>query len=97
MINFTGHLGQLFNQNASNTNLTHDIDDNQVSNFVSLIKPYYRLGFRNSFVMYLSGWLRKGDIMIASARQGVLQLCEDDEEKDARLRTRRNLSKGRCE
>ena len=37
--------------------------------------------------MYLSGWLRKEGIVIGSARKIVQGICEDDEEKDARLRT----------
>jgi P4 family phage/plasmid primase-like protien len=71
----------------SNTNLTHDIHDKQITHLVSIIKPYYRLGSRNIFVMYLSGWLRKEGIVIGTARQVIQGICVDDEEKDARLRT----------
>jgi hypothetical protein len=72
---------------ASNTNLTPDIYGQQITHIVSLIKPHYRLGSRNSFVMYLSGWLKKEGILIESARKVIQGICEDDEEKDARLRT----------
>ena len=37
--------------------------------------------------MYLSGWLKKEGIIIESARKVIQGICEDDEEKDARLRT----------
>ena len=70
----------------SNTNLTHDIHDKQITHLVSIIKPYYRLGSRNIFVMYLSGWLRKEGIVIDTARQVIQGICVDGE-KDARLRT----------
>jgi phage/plasmid-associated DNA primase len=37
--------------------------------------------------MYLSGWLRKEGISIDTAIELIQRICEDDEEKDARLRT----------
>jgi|GEM_PF-5363156 len=66
---------------ASNTNLTPDIYGQQITHIVSLIKPHYRLGSSNSFVMYLSGWLKKEGILIESARKVIQGICEDDEEE----------------
>ncbi|PWU82268.1 MAG: hypothetical protein DLM72_02700 [Candidatus Nitrosopolaris wilkensis] len=37
--------------------------------------------------MYLSGWLRKEGIVIRTARKVIQSICEDDEEKAARIRT----------
>jgi len=72
---------------GGNSHLKRDINDQQIIRIVSLIKPYYRLGSRNSFVMYLSGWLRKEGIVIGTAKKIVQGICEDDEEKAARMRT----------
>jgi P4 family phage/plasmid primase-like protien len=74
-------------RNGSNTKLTSDIENKKITQIVSLIKPYYHLGSRNGFLMYLSGWLRKEGITIGTARELIQRICGDDEEKNARLRT----------
>lgn len=69
------------------TNRTHHIPEVKISEIISLIKPYYRLGLRNDFVMYLSGWLRKEGIVVDDARKIVEGIDGEDGEKTARLRT----------
>ena len=69
------------------TSRTDQIDDNMVTQIVSLIKPYYHGGLRNDFVMCLAGWFRKEGISIDESRKVIDVICQEDEEKYARLRT----------
>ena len=66
---------------------THRINDKQISRIVSLIRPCYHLGLRNDLVMYLAGWLLKECVTIDDARKIIEGIYEQDEEKDARVRT----------
>lgn len=66
---------------------THRINDKQISPIVSLIRPCYHLGLRNDLVMYLAGWLLKECVTIDDARKIIEGIYEQDEEKDARVRT----------
>ena len=63
------------------------LDEETIDDIVAILKPYYRLGIRNDFVLYLSGWLRKEHITIDAARKVIKAIAEDDEEKQSRLRT----------
>jgi hypothetical protein len=53
----------------------------------TILKPHYRLGNRNDFTMYLSGWMRKEGIVFESALKVIAGIAADDEEKQARIRT----------
>ena len=35
------------------------LDDETISDIIGILKPYYKEGIRNDFVMCFSGWLRK--------------------------------------
>jgi hypothetical protein len=64
-----------------------DLNEEDVYDIVSFLKPYYRNGNRNDFTMYLSGWMRKEGIPFESAFKVIECIAADDEEKSARIRT----------
>jgi hypothetical protein len=63
------------------------LDDETAADVVDILKPYCQPGVRNDFSMYLSGWLRKENVSIESARKVIKGLTEDDEEKQDRFVT----------
>jgi hypothetical protein len=65
----------------------HWLDDETISDMVEILKPYCQPGVRNDFLMYLSGWIRKENVSIESARKVIDGLTEVDEEKQERLVT----------
>jgi DNA polymerase I len=66
---------------------SHLLDDETVAYVVEILRPYYQPGIRNDFIMPLSGWLRKENVSIESARKVIDGLTEDDEEKQGRFTT----------
>ncbi len=64
-----------------------DLNEEDVYDIVSFLKPYYRNRNRNDFTMYLSGWMRKEGIPFESAFKVIECIAADDEEKSARIRT----------
>jgi hypothetical protein len=65
----------------------YKLENKAVSSIVSILKPYYPVGARNDFILYLSGWLRKEGVTIESACKVIEGLVNRDEEKQSRLRT----------
>jgi Bifunctional DNA primase/polymerase, N-terminal len=63
------------------------LDDETISDIVEILKPYCQSGVRNDFLMYLSGWIRKENVSMESARKVIDGLTEDDEEKQERFAT----------
>jgi hypothetical protein len=63
------------------------LSNEDIFDIAASLKPYYRQGERNDFVVYLAGWLRKEDYAIESVYKVVEDLAENDEEKQARFRT----------
>src|SRR5215217_5076344 len=72
-------------------NTEHDrksnLDEEDITDIVAIVKPYYQHGNRNDFTMYLSGWMRKEGIPFESALNVIKCIAADDEEKSARIRT----------
>ena len=65
-----------------------ELDDERVMDIVVILRPHYLKGLRHDFVLYLSGWLRKEGIAIASARKVIEGMAADnDEELHDRLTT----------
>jgi hypothetical protein len=64
-----------------------NLNEEDVSDIVAILRPYYQHGNRNDLVMYLSGWMRKDGIAFQSALKVIEGIAEDDEEKAARIRT----------
>jgi hypothetical protein len=64
-----------------------ELNEEDIGDVVSILKPYYQDGNRNDFTMYLSGWMRKEGIPFESALKVIECIAVDDEEKHARIRT----------
>jgi bifunctional DNA primase/polymerase-like protein len=64
-----------------------NLSEEDVSDIVSILKPYYQHGNRNDFTMYLSGLMRKEGITFEDALKVVETIAAEDEEKSARIRT----------
>jgi Bifunctional DNA primase/polymerase, N-terminal len=64
-----------------------NLDEEDISNIVAILKPHYQHGNRNDFAMYLSGWMRKEGIAFESSLKVLESIAADDEEKSARIRT----------
>jgi hypothetical protein len=82
----------LSSRKESCNKLGHDtqkycLDDGIIFDIVEILKPYYQSGNRNDFSMYLSGWMRKENVSIDSARKVIDGLTEYDEEKQERFVT----------
>ena len=65
----------------------YNLNENVITNIVSALLPYYKVGIRNDFVLYLSGWLRKHDVSFQSAEKIVELITEGDEEKNSRFKS----------
>ena len=63
------------------------LEDEDIADIVTLLRPHYLKGTRHDFGLYLSGWLRKEGVSSESARRIIELLVQDDEEKQDRLRT----------
>lgn len=63
----------------------YNLDENVITNIVSALLSYYKVGIRNDFILYLSGWLRKQDVSFQSAQKIVELITEGDEEKYSRF------------
>jgi hypothetical protein len=63
------------------------LDDEIAMDVIVILRPYYFKGQRHEFVLYLSGWLRKEELTIESARKVVEGLAAGDEELPDRLTT----------
>ncbi|MFL6376626.1 MAG: bifunctional DNA primase/polymerase, partial [Nitrososphaeraceae archaeon] len=63
------------------------LNEEDVYDVVSFLKPYYQHGNRNDFTMHLSGWMRKEGIVFDSVLKVIECIAADDEEKPARIRT----------
>ena len=61
------------------------LKDAEVLRITEILRPFYRKGFRDFIVFYLSGWLYKSGISYESARRVVEMLSEGDEEKRQRI------------
>ena len=64
-----------------------NLNEEDVSDIVAILKPYYQHGNRNDFTMYLSGLMRKADISFDSTLKAIETIAADDEEKPARIKT----------
>jgi Bifunctional DNA primase/polymerase, N-terminal len=64
-----------------------DLKEEDVSNIVAILKPYYQHGNRNDFTMYMSGLMRKEGVSFQGALRVIESIAADDEEKSARIRT----------
>ncbi|HJT47966.1 MAG TPA: bifunctional DNA primase/polymerase [Nitrososphaeraceae archaeon] len=64
-----------------------DLKEEDVSNIVAILKPYYQHGNRNDFTMYLSGLMKKEGVSFQGALRVIESIAADDEEKSARIRT----------
>lgn len=65
----------------------YNLDENVITNVVSVLLPYYKVGVRNDFILYLSGWLRKQNVSLQSAQKIVERIIEGDEEKYSRFKS----------
>jgi Bifunctional DNA primase/polymerase, N-terminal len=65
----------------------NEIDEETVSEVVSRVKPYYKGGIRNDFILYFSGWLRKLGVSFDNAENLIKELAIDDEERNNRIKT----------
>jgi hypothetical protein len=65
----------------------YQMNDEAVTNLVSILDPYYKRGERNNIILYLSGWLRKKGVGIEHAQRVIALLSEGDEEMQDRVRT----------
>jgi len=63
------------------------LEDEDIVDIVTLLRPHYLNGTRHDFSLYLSGWLRKENVSIDAARRIMELIAQDDEEKQDRLRT----------
>jgi Bifunctional DNA primase/polymerase, N-terminal len=63
------------------------LEDEDIVDIVTLLRPHYLRGTRHDFGLYLSGWLRKEGVSIESSSRIIELLAQDDEEKEDRLRT----------
>jgi DNA polymerase, archaea type len=66
---------------------TTTLNDEQIMDIVAILRQHYLKGQRHDFILYLSGWLRKEQITIESARKIIEELAENDEELPGRLAT----------
>jgi hypothetical protein len=82
-----GHKGKQSPLSIGNKSTHYQLNDEAVTNVVSILKPYYKYGERNDFVLYLSGWLRKRGVEIEYAKKVIALLSEEDEERQDRIRT----------
>ncbi|HSF51355.1 MAG TPA: hypothetical protein VLA74_11390, partial [Nitrososphaeraceae archaeon] len=64
-----------------------EIDEKTVYEIISRVKPYYKEGIRNDFILYFSGWLRKLDVRYDNAEKLINELAIDDEERNTRIKT----------
>ena len=64
-----------------------NLSEDDVSDIVSILKPYYQHANRNDLTLYLSGWMRKEGILFESALKVIESIAADDEEKPDRIRT----------
>ena len=82
-----GHKGRQSPSSIGNKNTLYSLNDEAVTNIVSILKPYYKYGERNDFVLYLSGWLKKENVVIEHTEKLIKLLSEGDEERQNRIRT----------
>lgn len=63
------------------------LTDEEITASIKLLEPIYKKQNRNKVVLYLSGWLAKGEVEYSSAEKLIRALAHNDEEKSSRLRT----------
>ncbi len=61
------------------------LEDSKIVEIVNLLRPIYRVGYRDYIILYLTGWLKKAGINYNSARKVVELLAEKDEELKHRI------------
>ena len=88
-LNLLSVLGLKEKKRSLKMEITNDngkvLQKTQILEIVSLLKPIYKVGYRNYVILYLTGWLKKAGISYKSAREIVEHLAEDDEELNQRI------------
>jgi hypothetical protein len=75
------------NETANKEQPPHLLEDETVADVVEILRPYYQPGIRNDLILSSSGWLRKENVSIDSARKVIDGLTEYDDEKQERFVT----------
>lgn len=71
-----------------------ELNQDEITDLVELLKPLYNQGNRHNLVLYLSGWMYKAEIGYKSALKVIQELSQKDEEEKGRLITLKNSYRG---
>ncbi len=62
-----------------------ELEESKIVEIVNLLRPIYKVGYRDLIIFSLTGWLKKAGISYNSARKIVELLAEKDEELNHRI------------
>ncbi|ADB58659.1 bifunctional DNA primase/polymerase [Archaeoglobus profundus] len=62
-----------------------ELEESKIVEIVNILRPIYKVGYRDLVVFSLTGWLKKAGVSYNSARKIVELLAEKDEELNLRL------------
>lgn len=62
-----------------------ELEESKIVEIVNLLRPIYKVGYRDLVIFSLTGWLKKAGISYNSARKIVELLAEKDEELNHRI------------
>jgi hypothetical protein len=83
----SSHKEKCSSSSSGNNDRFYQLNDEAINKIASILKPYYKGGQRNDFILYLSGWLRKRGVEIERVKKVIALLSDGDEERQNRIRT----------